>query len=212
MLLIGMLDSPFVRRAAVSMRLLGMPYEHANWSVGKDFERIRQYSPLGRVPALVLDDGEVLTESACILDYLDDSAGPARALLPPSGRARREALRLMAFAIGAGEKGRDQIYEEVMRPVDRQHLPWTERLKVQMHGALSELERHCESRGDGQWLVGDAMSQADITCTCVYTFLHGARPAEGVARRYRQLSRLAERCEALEPFRSTHTPFFTPKT
>src|ERR1700759_1652074 len=99
MLLIGMLDSPFVRRVAVSMQLLGMPYEHGNWSIGRDFERIRQFSPLGRVPSLVLDDGEVLTESASILDYLDDTAGPSRALLPRSGQPRRLALRLMSFAI-----------------------------------------------------------------------------------------------------------------
>jgi glutathione S-transferase len=212
MLLIGMLDSPFVRRVAVSMQLLHMPYEHGNWSIGRDFERIRQFSPLGRVPALVLDDGEVLTESACILDYLDDTAGPSRALLPQNGQPRRQALRLMAFAIGAAEKGRDQIYEEAMRPTDRRHPPWVERLQVQMHGALGELERHCESRGDNPWLVGHAMTQADVTCACVYTFLHGARPAEGVAQRYPRLGRLADRCEMLEPFKSTHTPFFTPKS
>ena len=56
MLLIGMFDSPFVRRVAISMKLLGLSFEHANWSVGKDFDRIRQYNPLGRVPTLVLDD------------------------------------------------------------------------------------------------------------------------------------------------------------
>ena len=52
MILIGMFDSPFVRRVAVSMNLLRMPFEHRNWSVGKDFELIRQFNPLGRVPAL----------------------------------------------------------------------------------------------------------------------------------------------------------------
>jgi glutathione S-transferase len=79
MLLIGMFDSPFVRRVAITLKLLGIPFEHGNWSVGKDFERIRHYNPLGRVPTLVLDNGEVLIESAAILDYLDELAG-ARAL------------------------------------------------------------------------------------------------------------------------------------
>ena len=54
MLLIGMFDSPYVRRVAVSMQLLDIGYQHANWSVGKDFDRIRAYNPLGRVPTLVL--------------------------------------------------------------------------------------------------------------------------------------------------------------
>src|SRR6267154_2189066 len=88
-----MFDSPFVRRVAVTMNLLAMPFEHRNWSVGKDFDRIREFNPLGRVPTLVLDDGESLIESAAILDYFDDFVGPARAVLPPAGRDRREAAR-----------------------------------------------------------------------------------------------------------------------
>ena len=95
MILIGMFDSPFVRRVAVSMNLLELPFEHRNWSVGKDFELIRQFNPLGRVPALVLADGESLIDSAAILDFLDDLVGPERALLPQirQGAPRRLAGR-----------------------------------------------------------------------------------------------------------------------
>jgi glutathione S-transferase len=92
MLLIGMFDSPYVRRVAVTLKHLRLPFEHGNWSVGTDFDRIREYSPLGRVPVLVMDDGAVLVESGAILDAIDDSAGPDRALLPASGAPRREAL------------------------------------------------------------------------------------------------------------------------
>ena len=104
MLLIGMFDSPYVRRVAVSMRRLGFPFDHGNWSVGADFDRIREYSPLGRVPVLVLEDGTVLVESAAILDALDDLAGPSRALLPATGTSRREALRLMSLGIAAAPR------------------------------------------------------------------------------------------------------------
>ena len=210
MRLIGMFDSPFVRRVAVSMKLLAIPFEHANWSVGKDFDRIRQYSPLGRAPALVLDDGEVLSESAMILDYLDQLVGPQRALLAPGGNVRREALRLMALSIGAAEKGRDQIHERVFRPPALQYEAWIGRLQTQMHGALGELQRCCASRDADQWLVGDAMSQADITFTCAYTFLNEALPAAAIAERYPRLATAAARCEQLPQFQSTHVPFFTP--
>ena len=105
MLLIGMFDSPFVRRVAVSLKLLGFEFEHANWSVGKDHAQICRYSPLGRVPVLVLEDGEVLTESSAILDHLDSLVGPERALVPSRGIARRQVLQLTSLAIGAGEKG-----------------------------------------------------------------------------------------------------------
>jgi glutathione S-transferase len=211
-LLIGMFDSPYVRRVAVSMMLLDIAFERRNWSVGKDFERIRQYSPLGRVPALVLDDGEVLSESAMILDYLDDRVGRARALLPASGQPRRDALKLMALTTGAADKGRDQIYERVFRPREKQHEDWVTRLKVQMHGALGEVERYCAGRAEDQWLVGDAMGQADITATCAFTFLNEALVDAGIAKRYTRLSKVAERCEMQAPFKRTHTPFFTPST
>ena len=101
MLLIGMFDSPFVRRVAITLKLMELPFEHANWSVGKDFDRIREYNPLGRVPTLVTDEGETLMESSAILDYLDERAGAERALLPRSGSERRQALNLMAMATGA---------------------------------------------------------------------------------------------------------------
>src|SRR5882762_6483313 len=119
-----MFDSPFVRRVAVSMNLLEIPFEHRNWSVGKDFELIRRFNPLGRVPTLVTDDGDALVDSAAILDYLDDTVGPDRALLPPTGRQRREALRVMAIAAGAAEKGVLQVYETVFRPEEKRHETW----------------------------------------------------------------------------------------
>jgi glutathione S-transferase len=104
MLLIGMFDSPFVRPVAVSLKLFGIPFEHGNWSVGKDFERIREFNPLVRVPTLVLDDGSVLIEGAAILDYLDEHVGEHRALLPRSGLDRRTALQIAAIATGAAER------------------------------------------------------------------------------------------------------------
>jgi glutathione S-transferase len=209
-LLIGMFDSPFVRRVAVSMQLLDIAYEHADWSVGRDFDRIREHNPLGRVPTLVLDDGAVLFESAAILDYLDDRVGPARALLPAHGSERREALRLIAMAIGAAEKGREQVYERAFRPPDKHHEPWLARCRTQMHGALSELERYCATRSPQQWLIGEQLGQADITAGCAFTFLRGALRPVDVVSRYPRLAALADRCEALAPFKNTFTPFFTP--
>ena len=147
MLLIGMFDSPFVRRVAITMKLLDMPFEHANWSVGRDFDRIREYNPLGRVPTLVIDEGERLMESAAILDYLDERAGPARALLPPSGPERRQALNLMAMATGAAEKGVAQVYERAFRPEEKRHQPWVDRCRLQMSASLGAIDRHLGERG-----------------------------------------------------------------
>src|ERR1700689_3828002 len=135
MILIGMFDSPFVRRVAVSLRLLEVPFEHRNWSVHRDFELIRQFNSLGRVPALVLPDGEALIDSSAILAFLDDAAGPERALLPPSGDRRRRALHIISLALGAADKGLMLLDEAVFRPQPHGCDPRIDRARSQMHGA-----------------------------------------------------------------------------
>lgn len=209
MLLIGMFDSPFVRRVAITMKLLGLPFEHGNWSVGKDFERIRQYNPLGRVPALVLDSGEALIESATILDYLDEQAG-SRALLPRQGEMRRQGLRLMAMATGAAEKGVSIVYEGAFRPAEKRHQPWLDRCHKQVTNSLAELERACVLRGVGQWLLSDHMMQPDITLVCVFTFLTDAAHIDPAP--YPAIRALTARCEAMPEFKETRLAFFTPKS
>ncbi|MES2489929.1 MAG: glutathione S-transferase family protein [Pseudomonadota bacterium] len=209
MILIGMFDSPFVRRVAVSMKLLDMPFEHRNWSVGKDQADIRRYNPLGRVPTLVLDDGEALIESSAILDYLDEIVGPDRALLPRNGAKRRLALKLMSIATGAADKGVSQLYEDAFRPAEKRHEPWVERCRSQMHEGLAELDRYAATLDGKGWLIGTRMTQADITIACAATFLHEALNLD--ASRYASLMRQVARCEALPTFREIHLPFFTPQ-
>jgi glutathione S-transferase len=203
-----MFDSPFVRRVAASMNLLGIAFEHRNWSVGRDFELIRQFNPLGRVPTLVPPDGEALIESTAILDFLDECAGTDRALLPRSGKERREALRIMAAATGAAEKGVTQVYETVFRPAEKRHQPWIDRCNTQMHAALAELDRLSQARR-GEWFIGNRMTQADITATCVYTFLADALAINRTAA-YPGLAAIAQRCEALPEFRSVKADWFPP--
>jgi glutathione S-transferase len=209
MILIGMFDSPFVRRVAVSMSLLEMPFEHRNWSVGKDFELIRQFNPIGRVPVLVLADGESLIDSAAILDFLDDLAGPDRALLPPTGKERRDALKAVSIALGAAEKGLHQLYETVFKPDSKRHEPWMDRCCAQMHGALTELDRLVQARA-GDWLIGGRLTQADVTATCVYTYLCDALGLRESWRVYPRLSALASRCEALPAFAKSRLNFDPP--
>jgi len=116
MILVGQYSSPFVRRVAVTLRILGHPYEHDTRSVFRDFDSMRQTNPVGRIPSLVLDDGEVLIDSVAILDWLDELAGPTRALIPRAGSERRRCLRLIALATGAIDKTVTSAYERIIRP------------------------------------------------------------------------------------------------
>ena len=212
MLLIGMFDSPFVRRVAISMKLLGLPFEHGNWSVGKDFDRIRHYNPLGRVPTLVTNEGEHLMESSAILDYLDELVGPERALLPRAGAERRRALNLVAMATGAADKGVLQVYERVFRPEAKRHQPWVDRCRLQMSSSLAAIDRYMGERGATQWLVGKRMTQADITAVCVFTVLNDTLRVADDAVLFQSLALLAARCEAMPAFQETRVPFFAPNS
>jgi len=193
----------------VSLKLLAIAFEHANWSVGKDHARIREYSPLGRVPTLVLDDGMALTDSSAILDYLDSTVGAGRALVPPSGTPRRDAMQLIALALGAAEKAREQINEHVFRPAEKRYEPYLERCRSQMHGALGELESW-RANHPGPWIIGEHLTQADITLTCCWTFLAESMALE--TNRYGNLASLAARCEELPEFAATHVPWSPPRS
>lgn len=76
MILVGQYDSPFTRRVGIALHWLGMPFSRNTLSVFANADQARTINPLGRVPALILDDGEVLIESGAMLDHIDEVAGP----------------------------------------------------------------------------------------------------------------------------------------
>lgn len=208
MILIGMYDSSYTRRVAIAMALYAMPFEHRAWSVGRDFDRIRQYNPLGRAPTLVLADGEVLTESTMMLDYLDDMVGSERALMPATGIARRDTQRLIALATGAIDKAVLIVLERIFRPVEMHSEAWLSRCRTQVEGALGELDKACAARAGHDWLVGDAMSHADIAVACFCTHLRESLPLD--LSSWPSLEAHVDRCEALPVFRQHYIPFDAP--
>lgn len=203
-ILIGQYDSPFVRRVAVALRLHGLAYEHRPWSVFADAADIARFNPLKRVPTLVLDDGEVLIESAAILDHIDDTVGPERALIARSGAQRCRALKICALATGLADKAVSLVYERVLHQ-DSSRL-WVERCASQIAGVLDALESE-RAAVSTDWWFGDAIGHADIAVGCVLRFVGEAHPAVFDAQRWPALASHGARCEALEPFRAVVQPF-----
>lgn len=199
MILVGQYDSPFVRRVGVSLRLLGLAYAHDTRSVFGDFDAMRGVNPLGRIPSLMLDSGEVLIDSAAILDHLDEIAGPDR-LTPAAGPARREALRRIALAAGAIEKAGATVYENQIRPAAYRWPDWIARCRTQAEGALAALDAlDWPAVGPG----GTRPDQPAITTACLLGWLRIADPSYLPAGRYKALAALATRCEALPEFAAT---------
>ena len=197
MILVGQYDSPFVRRVAISLRLLGISYERDTRSIFGDFEALRRINPAGRIPALILPDGETLIDSGAILDWLDETVGPERALIPAHGPERRRALRLIALATGAIEKIGASVYENVIRPPRFRWPEWIERCEIQGLGAVEALARET-------WPDHGSPRQAEITTACLIRHVRLARPGLVPAGRHPSLDALSERCEALPEFRATY--------
>src|SRR5580704_9781274 len=135
MILIGQFDSPFVRRVAIALSVYGMAFEHRPWSVWADAGKLSKINPLRRVPTLVLDDGEVLIESAAILDALDDMVGSDRALMPRSGPERRRGLKACALATGLADKAVSLFYEGLLHEAPSQ--AWIDRCEAQIGDVLT---------------------------------------------------------------------------
>lgn len=207
MILIGQYDSPFVRRVAIALVLYGFPYEHRPWSTFGDAARIAPFNPLRRVPVLVVEDGEPLIESAAILDYLDELAGPERALIARGGPARRQALKVCALASGLADKAVILVYERVLH--EHSSTVWIERCHTQIQAVVDALEADRRSMPNAYW-SGERIGHADIAVACALRFLREAHPECFDAARWPQLARHCAQCEALEAFRAVTQPLLPP--
>ena len=205
MQLIGHYDSPFVRRVAVAMQLLGVPYEQLAWSVFADADQIARFNPLRRVPVLVLENGESIIESYAIIDHLESTSGAT--LWPQAGAERRKAVRITCVATGAADKAVSLVYETRLR---EHPLPmWIERCMAQVDDALGELEAALAAAGSRFWF-GDQPGHADIAVGCMWRFLCDAHAGRFDFARWPALQRHAASCEALSAFQAAYHPFFGP--
>ena len=198
MKLIGLFDSPYVRRVAVSMRLQGFAFEHVQLSVFRHIDEMRKINPLVKVPMLVLDNGEKLVESNFILDYLDGEAAAERRLIPASGPARRQIQQHCAIALVATEKAVQIAYETKYRPAEFTYSSWVDRCRTQLHDAFALLEAQPVS----PLLSGAAITQADVT-TAVAARFASHIDSDFDLGRYPRVQQLSAHCEALQAFVET---------
>ena len=199
MKLVGLFDSPYVRRVAVSMRLHGYAFEHVALSVFRNVDEMRKFNPLVKVPMLILDSGEKLIESSFILDYLDGLAAPEKRLIPAAGPDRMKIQQHCAVALIAMEKAVQYYYETGLRPAENTYHAWAERVLTQMHDAFAMLEAMPESALP----TGAPLTQADVSSAVALAFARYVHSAQFPAGRYPRLERLSSYCEALPAFAET---------
>ncbi|OAJ45927.1 glutathione S-transferase family protein [Pseudomonas marginalis] len=187
MKLIGMLDSPYVRRVAISLELYGVDFVHEPLSVFRTFTEFSQINPVVKAPTLVLDDGTVLMDSSLILDYLETLAPADKKLLPSQPAARARDLQTLGLALAACEKSVQIVYEHNLRPAEKLHAPWLDRVSGQLLAAYSLLEKQLSDR--------DALSQASITAAVAWSFSQFTVASVVKADAFPNLKRHAERLE-----------------
>jgi glutathione S-transferase len=199
MKLVGPWLSGFTRRTGVTLKLLGIPFEHLNLNAYTETEEVRRYSPMGKVPALVLDNGEVLIDSPGIIDVLHEMAGPGKALIPPAGAARLKALRLIGIGLNIYPK-LTALFDESLRPENYRLQSAIEGFAEQAIIGLKLLEAEA---GDG-WLVNDKLSQADIMAVVCYQGASMLVLRDHVtAKSFPHLAALTGRAMKIEAFAST---------
>jgi glutathione S-transferase len=198
MQLIGMLDSPYVRRTAISLRLLGITFEHKPLSVFSTFEQFQKINPIVKAPSFVCDDGEVLMDSTLIIDYAEAIASAGKSLMPREIKARQHELRVLGIALAACEKAVQIVYERNLRPVEKQHEPWLSRIRGQVNSAFTMLEgevaKQPPSIGSGR------TTQSGVTIAVTWQFAQSMVADFVNAADYPAIGKFSTSAEKLDAF------------
>lgn len=165
MKLVASLTSPYARKIRVALAEKGLPFElevDIPWLADT---RVPSYNPLGKVPALVADDGELWFDSPVIAEYLDTLAGPL--LLPADRLAALPVRQVEALADGITDAA-VAAFLEGMRPAERQDPAAIERQLGKIERGLAALEERVAQR---KGCAGEALNLADIAIGCTLGYL-----------------------------------------
>ena len=194
--LIGMMDSPYVRRVAISLELYGVEFESHPLSVFSSFDAFSRINPAVKAPTLLLDNGIRLMDSSLILAYFEGQASPARKLLPVDPLAQASDLQTLGFILAAGEKAVQNVYEHNLRPAEKQHNPWIERITIQLLAVCREWNTLLENRP-----AAAVPDQVAVTSTVIWTFIQSMIPHVVHAGDFNHIQSAAELYEAHSAFK-----------
>jgi glutathione S-transferase len=189
--------SPFGRKVKIAAALLGLDdrIKVTDADTLDPNEVLRRQNPLGKIPTLVLENGDTLYDSRVILEYLDWLAGGGRII--PAGEARFAALSQQALADGIAEATLLQVYETRWRTEERREAAWVEHQQGKVDRGLAHADEHLSTPAD-KFHVGH------ITLACALGYLDlrmGGRWREHYPRLVAWLDDFAGRVPAFEKTR-----------
>jgi glutathione S-transferase len=193
--------SSFARKIRVMLIEKNVPHdiEMVNLWEPNDLKKI---NPLGKVPALALDDGRVLVNSPLIADYLD-SRFPSPRFISDDPDLRFEVRRCEALADGTMDAVSATLYEMRFHDASQRSSSWLERQHGKIEAGLLALEGIL---GDRAWCVGDTLSLADLAIACHLGFIGLRAPQFFPQNKYPNLARLRDSMAQRESMKRTVPP------
>jgi len=197
MRLIGMLDSPYVRRTAISLEYLGVAFTHEAVSVFTTFEQFRAINPVVKAPTLVCDDGGVLMDSSLIIQFVEAAVAQGKSLWSRDPRVLQQEMRVVSLALAACEKAVQMIYERNLRPKEAQYEPWLQRVNGQLLAACAGLENEIAQSAQ---VFASAPSQASITTAVAWRFIQSMLASVVPAEEHPAIAALSMKMEKTPEF------------
>jgi glutathione S-transferase len=193
--------SSYSRKIRVMLIEKGIPHEIETVNLWEPND-LKKTNPLGKVPALRLDDGAVLTSSPLIADWLDGQFPDPR-FIPEDPEERLEVRRWEALADGTMDAVSATLYELRFHDEAQRSQAWLERQRGKFESGFAAMEQQLGGR---TWCVGQSMSLADISLACHIGFVTLRRPDFFPENRYPGLAGLCRRLQTRESFAKTAPP------
>lgn len=178
--------SPFVRKVLIVAHERGIEgsiqrMDAAANAVDPDM-RIVESNPTGKIPTMILDDGQVLFDSRVICAYLD-TLGDAKRLTPRSGAKRFQVMTLEALGDGIMDAAVNNRYETALRPEEFRWKAWSEGQMGKVAAALDQIE--------AQWMrvLGRTPNMGSIAVAAALGYLDFRYPDYNWRRGHPKLKR-----------------------
>lgn len=175
MKLIGMLDSPYVRRVAISLAVMKFSFEHEKLSVFNDIEKMQAVNPLMKAPSLVTDEDFLLIDSTLILEYLDRKCAEGCSLLPIDLEQFTKSQYLIGIALTLCDKAVQLFMEYNRRPTEKFYQEWANRVAEQLQIGFQLLDQQTCVNAAG-YLVSNRIMQVDITIAVMVKYIEKKLP------------------------------------
>jgi glutathione S-transferase len=190
MKLIGSLSSPYVRKTRIVMAEKKIDCELVLENVWAPDSKIHSYNPLGKVPCLILDDGEAVFDSRVICEYVD-TLTPVGKLLPQERRERTEVRCWEALADGMLDAAEQIRLETTQREEGQRNAAW--------------IARQAMSKGLAAktWCSANHFTLADIACGCALGYIEFQMPEVNWREEYPNLDKHVQRLSQRQSFIDT---------